>query len=143
MDKNNEQELIQACVKGDEKAQQFLYEKYSRIMFGTCLRYSNTYEDAKDILQDGFIKVYTRISQFNYSGVFEGWMKRIFINTALEHYRINKVYHDQSDVDFVKEGVHNDFTIEKISQKEILELLNSMAPGYRAVLNLFIIEGYN
>lgn len=116
---------------------------YSKVMFGMCLRYSNSYDDAKDILQEGFIKVYTKISQYNFTGSFEGWMKRIFINSALEHYRVNKNYMNQYDVEFATENPHHDFTVEKISQKEILKMLNAMPAGYRAVLNLFIIEGYS
>jgi RNA polymerase sigma-70 factor (ECF subfamily) len=112
-------------------------------MFGICLRYSNGYDDAKDILQDGFVKVFTKLSQFSFSGSFEGWMKRVFINTALEHYRVNKNHMIHSDIEAAEENPHHDYTVEKMSQKEILEIMNSLAPGYRTVLNLFIIEGYS
>lgn len=138
-----EQEIIKGCISGDGKAQKRLYDQYSRIMFGLCLRYSNSYDDAKDILQDGFIKIFVKIRQYSSSGSFEGWMKRIFINTALEHYRTNKHYQNQTDVEFANDNPHHDQTIEKISQKEIMNILNKMSPGYRAVLNLFIIEGYS
>jgi RNA polymerase sigma factor (sigma-70 family) len=139
----NEQELISACVEGKGKAQQFLYDKYSRVMFGICLRYSNTYDEAKDILQDGFIKVFTKLGQFGFQGSFEGWMKRIFVNTALEYYRSQKnhMYHD--DVESAFEIQHQDYTIDKMGQQEILAIIQSMAPGYRNVLNLYIIEGYS
>lgn len=112
-------------------------------MFGVCLRYSNGYEEAKDILQDGFVKIYTKLGQFNHSGSFEGWMKRIFVNTALEYYRINKNHMNHSDVETAFEQPHHDFTLENINRKEILAVLNKMAPGYRTVLNMFIIEGYS
>jgi RNA polymerase sigma-70 factor (ECF subfamily) len=139
----NEQELISACVEGNGKAQQFLYDKYARVMFGICLRYSNTYEEAKDILQDGFVKVFTKLGQFGFQGSFEGWMKRIFVNTALEYYRSQKnhMYHD--DVESAFEVQHQDYTIDKISRQEILTIIQAMAPGYRNVLNLYIIEGYS
>lgn len=112
-------------------------------MFGVCLRYSNTYDEAKDILQDGFIKVFTKMGQFGFQGSFEGWMKRIFVNTALEYYRSQKnhMYHD--DVTSAFEVQHQDHTIDKISQQEILAIIRGMAPGYRNVLNLYIIEGYS
>ena len=118
----NEQELISACVEGKGKAQQILYDKYSRVMFGICLRYSNTYDEAKDILQDGFIKVFTKLGQFGFQGSFEGWMKRIFVNTALEYYRSQKnhMYHD--DVEAAYDLQHQDYTIDKISQQEILAM---------------------
>ena len=143
MSKDNEQDLIAACLRGDPKAQKSLYEKYSRIMFGVSLRYSNGYEEAKDILQDGFVKVFTKLHQFSFSGSLEGWMKRIFINTALEYYRVNKPYMNQSDVEAADGNLHDDFTVERLSQKEILEIMNEMATGYRNVLNLYIIEGYS
>jgi RNA polymerase sigma factor (sigma-70 family) len=143
VDKQHEQELIKACIEGDSKAQKNLYTRYSRMMFGMCLRYSSNYDDAKDILQDGFVKVFTKLGQFTSSGSFEGWMKRIFINTALEHYRSNRNHMNQSDVEFANEKPHHDFTIEKISQQEIIAILNKMPDGYRNVLNLYIIEGYS
>jgi RNA polymerase sigma factor (sigma-70 family) len=140
---NNEQELISACLESNGKAQEFLYNKYSRVMFGICLRYSNTYDEAKDILQDGFIKVFTKLGQFGFQGSFEGWMKRIFVNTALEYYRSQKnhMYHD--DVENAFDLPHHDYTIDKISKAEIIAIIQGMAPGYRNVLNLYIIEGYS
>lgn len=143
MNNVNEQQLISACLQGDSKAQQRLYEKYSRVMFGICLRYSNTYDEAKDILQDGFVKVFTKMGQFGFQGSFEGWMKRIFVNTALEYYRSQKNHMYHEDVDTAFNQPHHDYTIDNIGIKEILVLIQKMAPGYRNVLNLFIIEGYS
>lgn len=143
MNQHDEYALIKLCLKGDVKSHKRLYDQYSRTMFGICLRYSNGYDDAKDILQDGFVKVFTKLSQFSFSGSFEGWMKRVFINTALEHYRINKNHMIHSDIEAAEENPHHDYTVEKMSQKEILEIMNSLAPGYRTVLNLFILEGYS
>ncbi len=143
MSQLNEQDLIKACVQGNEKAQKQLYEKHSRVMFGICLRYSNSYEEAKDILQDGFVKVFTKMRQFGFQGSFEGWMKRIFVNTALEYYRSQKNHLFHDDVEVASGIAHHDYTIDKISRKEILELIQAMPAGYRNVLNLFIIEGYS
>ncbi|MBP9186483.1 MAG: sigma-70 family RNA polymerase sigma factor [Bacteroidia bacterium] len=112
-------------------------------MYGVCLRYSSNADEAKDILQDGFVKVFTKMGQFSFAGSFEGWMKRIFVNTALEFYRVNKVHMYHSDVDTAFSQPHNDFTVERMSQKEILVAINNLAPGYRTVLNMFIVEGYS
>ncbi len=139
----NEKELINLCLKGDRKAHKQLYDHYARTMFGICLRYSNGYEEAKDILQDGFIKVFTKLGQYRFSGSFEGWMKRIFVNTALEFYRVNKSHMNQSDVELAVDNPHHDFTVEHMSRKEILIALNKLAPGYRTVLNMYVIEGYS
>lgn len=138
----NEKELINSCLKGDRKAHKKLYDHYAKMMFGICLRYSNGYEEAKDILQEGFIKVFTKMNQYRFSGSFEGWMKRIFVNTALEYYRLNKHYLNESDVESAAHKPHHDFTLERISQKEILAALNKLAPGYRTVFNMYAIEGY-
>jgi RNA polymerase sigma-70 factor (ECF subfamily) len=143
MSKTNEQELVKACVKGDAKAQKNLYDQYSRVMFGICLRYTGNYEEAKDVLQDGFIKVFTKIGQFSFSGSLEGWMKRVFVNTALEHYRSQKHYMMQSDIEAADAKLHEDYTVEQISRKEILAAMNKLAPGYRNVLNLYVIDGYS
>lgn len=142
MSKDKEHELIKKCLGNDRVAQKVLYDTYSRTMYGLCLRYSSNADEAKDILQEGFVKVFTKMEQFNFSGSFEGWMKRIFVNTALEYYRVNKVHMYHSDVDAASEKPHHDFTVERLGQKEILQAINALAPGYRTVLNLFIVEGY-
>lgn len=139
----NEQDLIKQCVAGNQKAQKKLYDLHSRVMFGICLRYSSNAEEAKDILQDGFVKIYTKINQFAFNGSFEGWMKRIFVNTALEYYRVNKVHMYHSDTEAANQNSYSDYILERIGQKEILATMNRLAPGYRMVLNLFIIEGYS
>jgi len=140
---NKEHELIQKCIEGDGKAQKALYEKFASTMYGICIRYSSNTEEAKDIMQDGFIKVFTKLQQFEGSGSFEGWMKRIFINCALEFYRVNKVHMYHSGAEGAEDKLVDDHTLDKISQKEILQIMNNMAPGYRTVLNLYIVEGYS
>lgn len=143
MSSTHERALIEACLKGDQKAHKQLYDKHVRTMFGICLRYSSSYDEAKDLLQEGFIKVFTKLSQFSHNGSFEGWMKRIFVNTALEHFRNQKKWMSETEIEAADENPHHDYTLEKISQKEILQVMNQMAPGYRTVLNLYIIEGYS
>lgn len=143
MSEINEKELISQCLEGNGKAQKQLYEKYSRTMFGVCLRYSNGYEEAKDILQDGFVKIFTKLGQYSFSGSFEGWMRRIFVNTALEYYRVNKNHMNHSDVEYASNEPQHDFIIENMSRKEILEAMNKLAIGYRTVLNMYVIEGYS
>lgn len=141
--KINEHELIQKCLAGDRAAQKKLYDTYASIMYGLCVRYSSSKEEAMDILQEGFVKVYSKMGQFGFNGSFEGWMKRIFINSALEYYRVNKNHMYHHDVEAAESNPHHDYTVERMSKKEILEAINTLAPGYRAVLNLFVIEGYS
>ena len=143
MSKINEHELIQQCLAGNPVAQKTLYDTYARTMYGLCIRYSSNTEEAQDILQVGFVKVFAKLGQFSFNGSFEGWMKRIFINTALEFYRVNKNHMYHADVDVAYNQPHHDFTVERMSQREIMEAMNNLAPGYRTVLNLFVIEGYS
>jgi len=138
-----DEHIFKGCLKREVKAQKAFYQHFSSSMYAVCLRYSNTKEDAKDILQDGFVKVFCKLEQFTGKGSLEGWMKRIFINTALEHYRVNKVYQQQSDVEAAYSVSESAVAIEKITQKEILFVLNQMAPGYRTVVNMYAIEGYS
>ncbi len=143
MSKQLEDNIIQGCLKREVKAQKAFYQHFSSSMYAVCLRYGNTKEDAKDILQDGFVKVFTKLEQYTGKGSLEGWMKRIFINTALEHYRVNKVYQQQSDLEDAHGIGQAPEALGKITQKEILAVLGNMATGYRTVLNLYIIEGFN
>ncbi|MFN4083339.1 MAG: RNA polymerase sigma factor [Bacteroidia bacterium] len=143
MSKSLDEEIFKQCLQNNRKAQEEFYNHFCRIMYAVCLRYSNNTEDANDILQEGFIKVFGKLHQYSGKGSLEGWIKRIFINTALEHYRVHKVYHNQSDIDYANENPQNDFLLEKISVKEILQVLNKMATGYRTVINLYAIEGYS
>ncbi|MDP3927801.1 MAG: RNA polymerase sigma factor [Bacteroidia bacterium] len=142
MNKQIDEKIIQGCLKKDVKAQQAFYSFFSSSMYAVCLRYSNTKEDAKDILQDGFIKVFAKLNQFSGKGSLEGWMKRVFVNTALEHYRVNKVYMQQSDVMDAKQVSTEAQAIGKLTQQEILSVMQQMAPGFRTILNMYAIEGY-
>ena len=113
-----EQEILAGCLSKDSLAQRELYNRYSPKMLSVCYRFGQNRDDAEDMLQEGFIRVFTQIHSFRNSGSFEGWMKRIFVNTALEHYRTNKNMMMQSDVEAAMENPHHDFTVEKISKKE-------------------------
>ena len=136
------QKHISGCVDGNKVTQEALYDTYAPTMFGICLRYSSDYHSAEDLLQDGFIKAFNNIDRFKGKGSFEGWLKRIFINTAIELYRKNKrlsflpleyehqLYANQSSI------------IDQLAVQDLLKLLQQSPPGYRTVFNLYVIEGY-
>lgn len=138
-----QQQLISGCVDGNKVSQEALYNAYAPTMFGICLRYSSDYHSAEDLLQDGFIKAFNNIDRFIGKGSFEGWLKRIFINTAIEQFRKNKrlsflplehehqLYANQTNI------------IDQLAVQDLLELLQKCPPGYRTVFNLYVIEGYN
>jgi RNA polymerase sigma-70 factor (ECF subfamily) len=142
VNKQIDEKIVQKCLEGDLKAQHAFYSFFSSSMYSVCLRYSNTREDAKDILQDGFIKVFVKLKQFTGKGSLEGWMKRVFINTALEHYRVNKVYQQQSDVMEAMQVSTDANAIGQLTEQEILQVMQQMAPGFRTILNMYAIEGY-
>lgn len=142
----DDSQLIIACKKQDRNAQKALYEKYAPLMMAVCLRYCREEETARDLLHDGFIRVFTQISSYRGNGSFEGWLRRIFVNLALENYRKEKqknrfleeygIMHTHMD-----EGPADDLLdIENIPREEVLEMIRELPPGYRTVFNLFIFE---
>ncbi|NLY24170.1 MAG: sigma-70 family RNA polymerase sigma factor [Bacteroidales bacterium] len=142
----DDSQLIIACKKQDSNAQKALYEKYAPLMMAVCLRYCREEETARDLLHDGFIRVFTQISSYRGNGSFEGWLRRIFVNLALENYRKEKqknrfleeygIMHTHMD-----EGPADDLLdIENIPREEVLEMIRELPPGYRTVFNLFIFE---
>ncbi|MEM7367768.1 MAG: RNA polymerase sigma factor [Bacteroidota bacterium] len=137
----SEAELVAGCKRGDATFQKALYQRYYRLMFGVCLRYTDNQEDAQDILQEGFIKVYSNIQSFRGQGSFEGWVRRIMVHTSIEHYRRNSRYFM---VD-IKEAGPMEFdgdALSGLSREEILRLVQNLPAGYRTVFSLYVIEGY-
>lgn len=104
----DETQLINGCRKGDRLAQKELYERYSRKMMGVCLRYVNDRETARDLLQDGFVKVFTSMDSYSGIGSFEGWMRKIFVNCALEYLRKSDVLRESTDLDNTAELIQPD-----------------------------------
>lgn len=140
--KDKEKSLIKSCIKGNRKAQQNLYDLYAPKMFGICLRYARNYHSAEDILQDGFLKVFKYLKNYKGTGSFEGWMRRIFVNVSIEQYRkVSTMYPvvDIADVDLRYDEIN---VIDELEVKDILNLVNQLADGYRIVFNLFVMEGY-
>ncbi len=135
--------IIKDCKKCRPEAQKELYEHFSGKMFAVCLQYSKDYTEAEDILQDGFIKVFTKISQFNFKGSFEGWVRRIMVNCALERYRKQSLLYSVSDIHDYDYKLAYDDVMGEISSKELLSLVQQLSPQYKVVFNLYGIEGYS
>ncbi|MDZ4838458.1 MAG: RNA polymerase sigma factor [Bacteroidota bacterium] len=136
--------LVGACLKGDAKAQKILFEKYYSKMFSVCLRYTKDSDEARDILQEGFIKVFGKLSQYTQLSSFESWMKRIMVNTAIDAYRKTKA---KPYIDDVNEAYHlhdqTEDVVSVMSHQELLEALQKLPTGYRTVFNMYVVEGYN
>ena len=137
------QELIDLCLAGESLAQKHLYDRFSPTMFGVCLQYSKNHEEARDILQEGFIKVFRKLKQFKGKGSFEGWMRRIFINTALERYRTQSRLITTDEELEISTGNLSDEIISDLSAHELLQMIQELSPQYRMVFNLYAIEGYS
>ncbi|RYY56212.1 MAG: sigma-70 family RNA polymerase sigma factor [Chitinophagaceae bacterium] len=122
--------------------QEELYRRFSPRMYGVCLRYAGNAEEAEDILQEGFIKVYKKLGSFRSEGSFEGWVRRIFVNTAIEHFRRKKYLQPVTEKEeSTLEGNYLS-VLDDLAERDILELVRQLSPGYRTVFNMYVVEGY-
>ncbi len=139
-----EEQLVKACISGNASAQKEFYDLFAKKMMGVCLRYTNNYEEAQDVLQDGFIKVFNKLSKFVNKGSLEGWVRRIMVNTALDHYRKNKKFQKDIEIDAVSFKLEKqEYIVESINAQDLLKIIQTIPEGYRVVFNLFAIEGYS
>jgi RNA polymerase sigma factor (sigma-70 family) len=138
-----DKDLIQGCCRGERAAQQELYTRYSPRMFAICLRYSEDYHQAEDLLQEGFIKVFRHVSGFRSEGSFEGWLRRIFVNTAIEHHRRKHHLYPLVEVLNTEMEIQDKGVLEQLAADDLMDMVNSLSPGYRTVFNLYAVEGYN
>lgn len=139
-----EEQLIKACLKEETASQRELYVRYSSRMLGVCHRYARNQADAEDILQEAFIKVFAKIHQFKFEGSFEGWIRKIVVNTALKKYtlaRYEKEVNGYEPVD-KNEKIEDPEAYNNLSEKDLLALINQLPDGYRMVFNLYVMEGY-
>lgn len=140
----NEQQLISGCQNGDRRAQKQLYEAFSGKMMGVCLRYCKDRETARDLLHDGFLKVYSHIVDYEGKGSFEGWIRRIMINTALEHIRKQNDEGFRLNIEEAYTLSNGDLSIlDKMQAEELIKLIQKLPNIYRTVFNLFVVEGYS
>ncbi|MDD3876790.1 MAG: RNA polymerase sigma factor [Bacteroidales bacterium] len=142
----NEAQIIEGCCKGDKRCQELLFKKYKAVLFGLSLRYCKCREDAEDVLQEGFVKIFSGIKTFRMEGSFEGWLKRIVVNTALNHYKANLKFSFMQNYDDINENDlagANELHEQKFSSEELMAMVQSLPDGYRVVFNLYAIEGFS
>ncbi|RNC88224.1 MAG: RNA polymerase sigma factor [Winogradskyella sp.] len=134
-------ELINKCVKKDASAQSQLYKQFASKLFSLCLKYSKNYVEAEDNLQDTFVTIFNKIEQYKEKGSFEGWIKRIAINTALQRYRQVGVF------DIVDENAIEDVTVEinndDVDLDFLLQIIQELPDRYRLVFNLYVLDGFS
>lgn len=137
-------QLVKDCLKGKPAAQRELYSLFAENMLGVCYRYTKSVEDAEDVLQDGFIKVFKNLHQYKFEGELGGWIRRIMVNTAINYLKKNSRY--QSELSFTDTGLHpvTDNNPEmRLNAKELAELIRQLPTGYQTIFNLHAVEGFS
>lgn len=141
---DKEHHLIKACIAGDRSSQAMLYNIYARKMMGVCMWYARNREEAEEILQDGFLRVFTYINKYSGSGSFEGWMRKIMVNAALFKYR-NKSMRQNPVIELNTgryEAAATVFFTDELDAKELIGMVQQLPPAYRMVFSLHVLEGY-
>ncbi len=134
-------ELIKQCADNDRKAQKEIYQLFAGKLFSICLKYSKNKQEAEDNFQDGFIVIFDKIGQFNFKGSFEGWLKRVMVNTVLLKYRKKNVLNIVTED--IPDEVIVDVDDDEISLDFLLNLINELPDRYRLVFNLYVLDGYS
>ncbi|MDD2792307.1 MAG: sigma-70 family RNA polymerase sigma factor [Sediminibacterium sp.] len=139
-----EQLILAGCLQNDPSAQRELYNRYSPKMLSVCYRFSQSREDAEDMLQEGFIKIFSQIHTFQNKGAFEGWVRRIIVHTCINFLKKNKKFSENVDLDHAGFLEVKEETIPSIMQaRQIIECIRLLPLGYKTVLNLYALEGYS
>ena len=139
----SEEELIKQCVRNKSQAQRQMFDKYSSIMFGICLRYIKEPAQAEEVMIIGFTKLFEKIGQFRFEGSFEGWVKRLMVNEALSYLRKNKYMYLEVDIETVHKEPNYSKLDDHLQVDDLMKLIQGLPVGYRTVFNLFAIEGYS
>ncbi|HLX92277.1 MAG TPA: sigma-70 family RNA polymerase sigma factor [Puia sp.] len=139
-----EEAIFQGCLKNDAAAQRELYNRYSPKMLAVCYRFGHNREDAEDMLQEGFIKVFSQLHTFQNKGAFEGWIRKIIVHTCINNLKKNKRFNESVDLVYANTVQTREESVPSIVQaKQIVECIRLLPIGYRTVLNLYAIEGYS
>ncbi len=135
------EELIQKCKRQDAKAQGELYNRYNRVLFAICLRYSPNFTEAEDNLQDAFITIFKKVEQYNGKGSFEGWMKRVTVNTVLQKYRKQRTF-EIVDEGQIEDEVEVEIESEEIPLDFLLKIVQELPDRYRLVFTMYVMDGF-
>lgn len=139
-----DENIIKGCRKGDRKAQRALYEKYRSMLFSVCLRYAKGYHEAEDWLQEGLIQIFKDLYQYKPTGAFGGWLRKVMVNVCLQHIRKKKHLFDIVEVDQVADVFEaDDQLFAKYREEALVNMIQQLPDGYRAVFNLFVMEDFS
>jgi RNA polymerase sigma-70 factor (ECF subfamily) len=137
-------DLLEGCKRSDRKMQELLYKMLAPKMLGVCMRYAKDQYEAEDILQNAFVKVFQKVNEFrNEGGSFEGWIRRIMVNTAIEAYRKNQRMLNVIDIEEAYDVQQTTFDTKGLEAKDLMKLIEQLSGGYRLVFNMYVIEGYS
>jgi RNA polymerase sigma-70 factor (ECF subfamily) len=138
-------EIIKGCLEGNRRDQELLYRRHAAKLYAVCLQYSGNNEEARDILQEGFIKIFENLESYKHEGSFEGWMRRITVNTALEKFRSRNNLYRVDDIDQVPEpdAEPDNQDYGGLEAADLIAIIRELPPKYRMVFNLYALEGYS
>lgn len=147
LDKSALKKLVKGCIKGDRNSQKILYERHYSKMMSICYRYAKDSDEAKDLLHDGYMKIFRSLHKYNFNGSLEGWMRRLMINSAIDHYRKFKHVFSLSETNIAQiedeqENLEDDI-YSSFNTKMIMDAVQNLSPAYRTVFSLYAIEGYS
>lgn len=150
MENDQLKKVIQSCVAGKRSAQKKLFDHFYGKMLGVCMRYTRDNDSAQEVCQEAFIKVFDKLSEFDFKGSFEGWVRRIMVNASIDAHRKKQRFAMSTDEDFLLESTslyeeddHFDKELTKIKAKHALEAIQALSPAYQTVFNLYVIENYS
>ena len=135
--------IIEACIARNQNAQSVLYRQFFGYAKSVCLRYSSNQNEAKEILNEGFLKVFNNLEKYSSEFPFKAWLRTIMVNTAINYYRNNKKYSQEISFEGIEEPIYDEDIIDKISADEILVLVQKLSPAYRMVFVMHVVDGYN
>lgn len=139
----SDKDLIDGCLRGDNSCQKALYDQYKVLLFRVCLRYGKDRMEAEDMLQDGFIKIFSDLHQFRHQGPLGGWMRRVMVNAALQYIRRNKKFEYGVELDHISNVHHtNEMATSNLNAQALTKLIQQLPVGYRTVFNLYVIDGF-
>lgn len=134
--------IIEGCIKQKPQSQELLYKQFYSFAMRICLRYANGYEEAVEVLNDGFMRVFTKIKMYNPDLSFPGWLRKIMINTALNHYKKNQKHYHNYQIEQIPDEPAEEVIMQKFAQEELNAMILKLSPVYRTVFNLYVIDGY-
>lgn len=137
-----EKEMIEGALRGESRCQRALFDRYAPMLMGVCQRYCRTQAEAEDVLQDTFVRLFAKLSQYGFRGSFAGWARRLCVNVALKTYQRKRFTLEQTGLDNVPEGAGAPTAYADLGELELLQLIQALPDGYRIVFNLYAIEGY-